>query len=165
MRSREFGLISVILLTGASASMGQTPANVASTGAGVAVPRAEFLATMDSQFHAMDADRNGILTRKEIEQGQRAASARAVEEERKALFARLDTDNNGALSPAEFAKLPIDAPKTDPSPVLVQDDLNHDGSITLVEYRTAKLANFDRMDTDKDGVVSIAEMKAAGLIK
>ena len=44
-------------------------------------------------------------------------------------------------------------------------DLNRDGSVTLVEYRTAKLVNFDRMDSDKDGVVSPAEMKAAPLLR
>lgn len=165
MRSREIGLVSVVLLTGALAAVAQTPANTATTGAGVPVPRAEFLTTMDSQFHQMDADKNGILTKKEIEEDQRAASSRAVEETRKALFAKLDADKDGALSAAEFAKLPMDAPKTDPAPVLAQDDLNHDGSITLVEYRTAKLANFDNIDTDKDGIVSVAEMKTAGLIK
>jgi len=52
-----------------------------------------------------------------------------------------------------------------PAPILAQHDLNKDGRITLVEFRTAKLANFDRMDADKDGIVSIAEMKAAGLVK
>ena len=35
----------------------------------------------------------------------------------------------------------------------------------MVEYRTGKLASFDRMDADKDGIVSVAEMKAAGVIK
>jgi Ca2+-binding EF-hand superfamily protein len=50
-------------------------------------------------------------------------------------------------------------------PVLAQADLNHDGTITLVEFRTARLANFDRIDSDKDGVASVAEMKAAGLLR
>ena len=44
-------------------------------------------------------------------------------------------------------------------------DLSKDGQISLIEHRTATLANFDRMDTDKDGVVTPAEMKAAGLGK
>ena len=44
-------------------------------------------------------------------------------------------------------------------------DANRDGSVTLVEYRAGKLVNFDRMDTDKDGIVSAAEMRAAGIIR
>ena len=44
-------------------------------------------------------------------------------------------------------------------------DQNHDGSITLIENRAGKLAYFDKIDTDKDGVVTAAEMKAAGVIK
>ena len=51
------------------------------------------------------------------------------------------------------------------APVLAQTDTNRDGQITMVEYRAGKLANFDRMDSDKDGIVSVAEMKAAGVIK
>ena len=43
--------------------------------------------------------------------------------------------------------------------------MNRDGQITLIEFRTSKLANFDRMDSDKDDIVRDAEMKAAGLIK
>ena len=59
----------------------------------------------------------------------------------------------------------VSAPPPNAKPVLDRDDLNHDGSISLVEYRTAKLANFDRMDTDKDGIVTVVEMKAAGLVR
>ena len=32
-------------------------------------------------------------------------------------------------------------------------DGNRDSQISLAEHRTATLANFDRLDTDKDGVV------------
>ena len=44
-------------------------------------------------------------------------------------------------------------------------DLNRDQKITLIENRTATLANFDKLDTDKDGVVSVAEMRAGGIGK
>ena len=56
-------------------------------------------------------------------------------------------------------------PPPNATPVFSQSDLNRDGRITLIEFRTAKLANFDRMDTDKDGIVTVPEMKAAGLVK
>jgi hypothetical protein len=42
-------------------------------------------------------------------------------------------------------------------------DLNRDQSISLVEHRTVTLANFDRMDADKNGIVTPAEMKARGV--
>jgi hypothetical protein len=131
----------------------------------VPVPRTAFIQTMDAEFRKMDADKNNVVTRIEIEQFQRAVSYLEAQARVRTLFAQLDTDRNGQLSPTEFGKMAVAPAPPKATPILGQADLNRDGKITLVEYRTAKLANFDRMDTDKDGVVSLAEMKAAGLIK
>ena len=120
---------------------------------------------MDLEFKRMDADKNNVLTRKEIEDFQRAVSMILAQRRNAALFQSLDKDKNGALSPGEFAGLPMNVPVPNAAPVLAQTDGNRDGSVTLVEYRAGKLVNFDRMDTDKDGVVSAAEMKAAGILK
>jgi len=120
---------------------------------------------MDAQFKQMDADKNGILTRKEIEDFQRAKSYLVVQSRNTALFQSLDKDHNGILTAAEFAALPMNRPLPNAAPVLAQTDANRDGQITIVEFRSGKLLNFDRMDTDKDGIVSVAEMKAGGLIK
>ena len=113
----------------------------------------------------MDADKNGILTRKELEDFQRSMSILVARQRNVALFQGLDKDKNGQLSPAEFANLPMNVPPANPAPVLAQVDTNRDGQISMVEYRTGKLVSFDRMDADKDGIVSVAEMKAAGLLK
>ena len=149
-------------------SLAQTSrtANKAAPAAGpVPVPRTEFIATMDTEFRKMDADKDGVLTRKEIEDYERSMSGVAIDNRRRALFNALDTDHNGLLTPQEFARLQLPAPPISADPMLGQADLNHDGTITLVEWRTAKLRNFDAMDTDKDGVVTPTEMKAAGLMK
>jgi hypothetical protein len=47
--------------------------------------------------------------------------------------------------------------------MLSREDGNRDGQVSLVEHRTATLANFDRIDTDKNGIVSVAEMRAGGV--
>lgn len=161
-----FIALGLLVATGASAQPARTPAPARSASpTAVPVPRAAFIQTMDTEFRKMDANRNNVLTRAEIEQFQRTASLLEAQARIRALFARLDTDKNGQLSEAEFGKMPVTVASTNAGPMIGQYDLNRDGSITLVEYRTAKLANFDRMDADKDGVVSLAEMKAAGLIK
>ena len=129
------------------------------------MPRTAFLQTMDGEFGKMDADKNKMLSRTEIEQFQRAAAVAEAGAKARALFTQLDADRNGQLSPAEFGKLAVAPPPPNATPVLAQSDLNRDGQITLIEYRTSKLANFDRMDTDKDGIVTVVEMKAAGLVK
>jgi Ca2+-binding EF-hand superfamily protein len=153
------------LLTVAAASVAQSPGQASHASASIPIPRTEFLATMDTEFRKMDGDKNGIVTKQEIEGYQRAMSALIADARRQALFSALDSDKNGMISSAEFARMPVQAELPNAAPILAQIDLNHDGSVSLVEYRTAKLANFDRMDSDKDGVVSVAEMKAAGLVK
>ena len=124
-----------------------------------------FIETMDAEFNKMDANKDKLVTRAEIEQFQRAIAVVEAQARARALFTQLDTDRNGQLSMTEFSKTVGAAPAPNPAAVLAPGDLNRDGQITLVEFRTSKLANFDRMDADKDGIVSVAEMKAAGLIK
>jgi len=131
----------------------------------VSVPRADFIATMDAEFRKMDADKDNIVTRAEAEGFLKATSILAAQQRNVALFQQLDVDRNGQVSPAEFARLVSPAAPVDAGPMFAQSDLNKDQQISLVEYRTGKLVNFDRMDADKDGIVSVAEMKAAGLIK
>lgn len=127
------------------------------------IPRAQFIAQMDSQFRSIDADKNGQLTRAEIEQHQQQSALAEAKARNRAQFAELDTNKNGQLSPAEFAKLTPPAAAANAGPMLAREDGNRDSQVSLVEHRTAALANFDRLDTDKDGVVTPAEMKAGGI--
>ena len=140
-------------------------ATAGAQAAPVAVPRTAFIQTMDGEFNKMDANKDKIVTRAEVEQFQRAVAMVEAQARARALFIQLDSDRNGQLSPAEFSKMAAAPPAPNPNAILAPGDLNRDGQITLIEFRTAKLANFDRMDSDKDGIVSVAEMKAAGLIK
>ena len=124
--------------------------------------RAAFITTMDGAFRQVDADKDGQLTRVEIEQFQRAAASAQGQARSRALFVQLDTDKSGQLSAAEFAKLPLNVPRV-VAPELLKFDTSKDGRVSLLEHRTATLSNFDRLDTDKDGFVSQAEKKAGGV--
>lgn len=144
-----------------------TPAALLAQAAGSApqpLPRAQFIATMDGEFRKVDGNKDGQLTRPEIEQFQTAAILARAQARSRALFARLDADKNGQISAAEFAKLPLNLPKADASGLL-KFDTGKDGRVSLLEHRTATLTNFDRLDTDKDGNVSVAEGRAGGVIK
>ncbi|HEU4704107.1 MAG TPA: hypothetical protein VFS45_00125 [Sphingomicrobium sp.] len=141
------------------------PAARVAPAAAQPIPRATFLANMDAEFRKMDSDKNGTATRLEIEQSQRAAGSAQAHNRLRARFAELDTDRNGQLSLAEFGRLlPPPAPPN-AAPILSRFDLNRDNNVSLIEYRTGTLANFDRLDADKDGIVSAAEMKAGGIGK
>jgi len=127
------------------------------------IPRAQFIAQMDSQFGQIDADKNGQLTRAEIEQYQKQAALTEAKARNRAQFVELDTNKNGQLSPAEFAKLATPPAAANAGPMLAREDSNRDNQISLIEHRSTTLANFDRLDTDKNGVVTAAEMKAGGI--
>ena len=122
------------------------------------LPRADFIVLMDADFKKRDLDQNGKATRAEMEEFAKRAAAAAAQEQNRELFQRLDVDKNGLITPAEFAAL-IPAPRfIDVSAEMIRFDSNRDQIITLVEYRTTTLANFDRLDLDKDGVLTAAEL-------
>jgi Ca2+-binding EF-hand superfamily protein len=129
------------------------------------IPRAQFIADMDSQFRKMDADKNGQLTRTEIEQFQKLTAIAEAQARNRALFAQLDADKNGQLSQAEFGRVNAPVPTANAQPMIARMDGNRDSQINLIEHRTATLVNFDRLDVDKDGIVTPTEMKAGGIIK
>ena len=41
-------------------------------------------------------------------------------------------------------------------------DKNHDGKVTVDEFRASRLAMFDKLDTNHDGTITAAERQAAG---
>jgi Ca2+-binding EF-hand superfamily protein len=151
-----FAIAALASATGANGQAKATP--VSQT-----LARAQFISDMDSEFRKMDADKNGQLSRTEIEQYQKLQAVAQAQSRNRALFAQLDADRNGQLSPAEFAKIATPAPAANGQPMIARMDGNRDNQISLVEHRTATLANFDRLDADKDGYVTAAEMKAGGV--
>lgn len=127
------------------------------------LPRAMFIATMDGEFRRRDGDGNGVISRAELERYEAAAAFAAAQLQNRQLFQRLDADRNGALSPGEFAALVSAPAAVDVSAQMVRMDPNRDQQITLIEYRAATLAGFDRLDADHDGVVTAAEMRAGNI--
>lgn len=120
--------------------------------------RADFIKLMDSEFRKRDSDGNGQASRKEVEDFTRRNAITQAQDQNWALFQSLDVDRNGAVSAAEFTAL-ISVPSfIDVSAEMGRFDSNRDQAISLVEYRTSTLANFDRMDTDKDGVLTAVEL-------
>ena len=129
------------------------------------VPRATYITVQDGEFRKMDADKDGQVTRAEAEAFQRADAVARAGQRARALFSQLDSDRNGQLSFSEFAKTQGGAPQVNGQPFIAQLDLNKDGRVSLVEHRAGKLRYFDNIDTDKDGTVTAAEMKAAGVTR
>ena len=161
-------MLRILILAGAivslTAAVAQRPKSTAPKPAEAQpLSRATFLSEMDGQFRKMDADKNGQLTKVEIEQFEKLAAVANAEGRNREQFIQLDMDKNGQLSAAEFKKLVTPPPPANAAPMVAREDRNRDQQISLVEHRTATLANFDRIDADKDGVVTPIEMKAGGI--
>ena len=136
------------------------PAPVSAPAGSGDVARSAFIQSMDAEFRKKDLDGDGKITRAEVEQFERNAIISKAEAQNRALFAQLDTDRNGVLSTGEFAALVRNVPTPDVSAQMQRFDTNRDQIISLVEYRTATLLNFDRLDADKDGIVTERELAA-----
>ncbi|MCL6741180.1 hypothetical protein LZ518_08560 [Sphingomonas sp. RB56-2] len=127
------------------------------------IARAQFIREMDTEFNKIDADKNRQLSRIEIDQFQKLQAIAQAQSRNRSLFAQLDADRNGQLSQAEFAKLTPPPPTAGAQQMLTRMDSNRDNQVSQIEYRASTLVNFDRLDADKDGYVSPAEMKAGGI--
>ena len=123
------------------------------------MPRAEMVKNAEGEFARVDANKDGQMSRTEIETFQRAATMRMITERNQSIFTALDLDKNGQLSAVEFAKLSNTSPKIDISNVM-RVDTNKDGQVSLAEHRTATLSTFTRFDTNKDGILTAAEVQA-----
>ena len=136
--------------------------------AGRAVTRAEINADVETSFAAIDANKDGVLSKAEIA----AAEARNQQQmltnltaRRKAVFDKFDANHDGSISYAEFtAASPLPAIKSDDgSQALAQLDTNHDGKISKEEFRAPRMSRFDALDTNHDGTISVEEQRAAGV--
>jgi hypothetical protein len=127
------------------------------------ITRNQLASQLDNSFKTLDANGDKALSQAEIEAAQartaaqaQAAATKRIEEE----FGKTDTNKDGQLSLAEV-KARAPAPRLPGSDQMIQKlDANKDGKIGQDEYRSTPLANFDRLDSDKDGALSIQEQKS-----
>lgn len=126
--------------------------------------RASFTATMDSEFRKLDTNRDQIVTKSEIEANQRSRQAAAAARTARTVFAQIDSDRNGQLSVDEYIRANAQSTRgIDGGAIMGRLDTNRDQKVTLVEYRILTLANFDQIDSDRDGVLTAAEQKASAV--
>lgn len=137
-----------------------------------------------SIFDRLDTNKDGVVTRAEAEpffasrQVDIAHVGPGDSKPRRnwdALVSRHDSNKDGAISRAEFeagrAQHAQKMAQRRPGggmhhaglggPMFERADANNDGRVSLAEANAAALAHFDAADTDRDGIVSPAEMRQA----
>ncbi len=128
--------------------------------------RANVAKGLDANFKSVDTNGDGTLSTAELAAAEGKVQQRRIAQRRaqhEAGFTRLDTNKDGALSKAEFMAAAPTASAAAPNgaALVTRLDANKDGRVTADEYRAPVLAQFDRADSNKDGVLSDAERKAA----
>ncbi len=106
-------------------------------------------------FERMDADRNGEITRAEMD---------AARSDR---FAQIDADGSGVVTAEEFKAHVAERAKSDRAAsridrMIARYDQNGDGGLSLEEMPQPRGGDmFERLDADGDGVITEAEAEAA----
>lgn len=119
------------------------------------VTRAEATAAAEKHFAEVDTNKDGVITAPERD----AIRARMVD----AHFKRMDADNNGQISPAEFRAGHEKMGSADGhrshggmgKGSMMQGDMTKAAAVTRAQ------AMFDRIDADHDGKITAAERDAA----
>lgn len=128
-------------------------------------------------FDRLDANHDGKITTAEAEaaHNQRAQSkgsqpAKAQATGFRGLFARADTNKDGAISQAEFttmgqqihARMEQAAVAKGPAGMLLDEaDTNKDGKVSLAEAQQLALSHFDKLDLNHDGTITPQERQQA----
>ena len=130
--------------------------------------QAEFVDRRLARLTVADADRDGTVT---ADERRAAAEARrAVRTD--ARFDRLDTDDDGVISKAEFDARREARAERGPrvgrahrghaSRSRHSDRMEASGPVVIAEARARADAAFLRLDADHDGYVTVAERRSAG---
>jgi Ca2+-binding EF-hand superfamily protein len=95
-----------------------------------------------------DANKDGMITREEVRVG------------RKTQFDQLDRNHDGAITDADVPRMAKRAKGAQFQILMQSFDTNGDKRINRDEFVNGPMPGFDQADTDKNGVVDGAELKA-----
>lgn len=130
------------------------------------VSRVVYMSRIDQGFGVIDANKDGYASKAEIEAAEnKAIDARQarLQKQREAAFRNMDKDKNGSVSIQEFNAAMAARPerRADGSARLARLDTNKDGRVSMVENRAPASSRFEQLDTNKDGILSVEEQSKA----
>lgn len=123
--------------------------------------RSQVSIKLDEAFKRMDANGDGSLNKTELQaeiDREMVAATALVKQRQQQDFQKLDTNKDGQLNLVEYqAQATVKAKPGAVDEKLTQLDTDKNQKVTLPEYRTPILAQFDKLDVNKDGTLSVQE--------
>ena len=151
------------LILASAASPGLPRAGTAQPKGPQPVSRTVYMSRIDSGFTAIDTNKDGFTDRAEIEAAETKVLANRKSQQlkqREAAFNQLDKDKSGSLSLQEFnAAVAAQDAKPNATQFITRLDTNKDGKVSMAENRAPAGTRFDRLDANKDGVLSVEEQR------
>jgi Ca2+-binding EF-hand superfamily protein len=154
MKISRLGILLALTAAGAAWAQGRPDA-----GGNGSISRQQWLNAAGARFDRLDANQDGVLTPDELTRGRRNAppGGRSI--------SRMDTNGDGQISADEFRAAHPQAP----ADLFTKLDTNKDGQLSPDELRGMRAQAaaamrqrlVERLDTDHNGSVSLAELQAA----
>jgi Ca2+-binding EF-hand superfamily protein len=179
MKTLLFSAVALCAIAGfAPALAASAPAPQQSQHQVKAMTRAEMVQKVQERFARLDANKDGYVTKAEMESAQASMHQRMaghMEQPASAMFDRMDANHDGSVTRTEF-----EAPHTAMADrmegkrmgmrsmhramdehMFATADGNNDGRVSLQEATAAAAARFDRLDANHDGTITPDERRAA----
>ena len=139
-------------------------ANAPAAAPAQTLTRAQLTQKIEADFKASDTNGDGKISKGEIQaalQRRATQATTAMHQQQQAEFNKLDTNKDGKLTLAEYqAGSAITLRPEAVDRRLQQLDTNKDNAVTTAEFRAVMLGEFDKLDANKDGVLSAQEAGA-----
>lgn len=143
-----------------------------------AMTRAEMMQKVQDHFAKLDANKDGFVTREEMQAGRTAMRdqmADHIKDGASSMFDRMDTNHDGSISRTEFdnahaamanhmggKRMGMHGMHGGMAErMFTTADSNKDGRVSQQEAAAAAAAHFDKIDANHDGTVTPDEMRAA----
>jgi len=163
MKIKTLTLVAVgtLVLAGTASAQQQRGLGRADADADGRVSQAEFVTARTARLTEADANRDGQVTREEAQAAHQANRS----ERRGQMFARLDTDRNGAISQSEFDAARPERAGRGGQRMQRQERLAGRafarGPVQIELSRSRATQAFATLDADRDGYLSEIERQAA----
>ena len=129
------------------------------------IPRAQLVKSLDTRFGGIDSNHDGKITKDELAAAQQRdlqAGNQKIRQQMQVKFKQLDTNKDGQLSQAEFlVVVPTLRANETVDQLLAKFDTNKNGTVSADEFRAPDLAKFNRIDTNRDGIATVEEVRRA----